>query len=636
MVEWCSILMQNLAVSPLWDELGNDVLLAGADALEKCLQPSSKTGVVRSALVVIRRGFRKLFSPAQSRDKNLDTAVATLTAKGQQPVAKHSLILGVIAGVCARLPELKSQLEARKQKYHEFYVREIIGSRTALPEHVACGLADFFHHFVTLDELERDLIPAIDKGLLRAPEVVLEGVLRPLVTSLPDTMDLSKLLYGKLLKPLLSNIKSSNATIRAGAIAVFRVMVKRCSDLQAMDGVISEIASPLAAGKLASPDQRVLHAEMLEATPLSEEGANRASSALVAVASKEGNEAALAAETSALARSVVMILETGKELSKPLLDVMVKGLAEKKPGSRRLWLLRVGSVLHALGHHKSTTGISAFAEAVVPKLVANSEEVSGGPAAAAQNGILVGAYLLTALTPALLRQFAGSSFAGALAKADVPSQAASLSTKQTFLMNHRIYNKVSIEEDLDWFCRALTSVAPHVVDATDKDVTLAWSDAMIYLITASNVPSRVQLEAVKSVSKLYARNQVVMSRIMVEGLWNCLARDENKEKDIKLERTSLINVLRSICLEPGELEKLGTDIDKEALEAQACALLVLSRHELVPRSSWIDMCLRMSVDPGNLARNHLDELLEEIARRTSLDQPVCLFGADSPLLCPCC
>ncbi|KAM4065949.1 HEAT-like repeat domain-containing protein [Hirsutella rhossiliensis] len=605
MVEWCSIFMQHLTGSPLWDELGNDVLLAGADALEKCLQPSSKSGVVRSALVVTRRGFRKLFSPVQSRDKNLATTVSTLTAKGQQPVAKHTLILGVIAGVCARQPELKSQLETHKQKYHEFYVREVIGSRTALPEHVACGLDDFFRHFVTLDELERDLIPAIDKSLLRAPEVILEGVLKPLVTSLPDSMDLSKLLHGKLLKPLLSNIKSSNPAIRAGAITVFRAMVKRCSNLQAMDAVVSEIASPLAAGKLASPEQRVLHAEMLEATPLSEEGANKTSSALVAVASKEGNEAALAAETSALARSIVKILETGRELPKPVLDATVKGLAEKKPGSRRLWLLRVGSVLHSLEHHKSTPGISAFAEAVMPKLVANSEEVMGNAAAAAQNGLLVGAYVLTALAPALLQKFDGSAFIAPLTKIAVPAQALSLSTKQAFLLNYRIYSKISVEEDLHWFCRALTSVAPQVVDATDKDVTLAWSDAMIYLITASSVPSRVQIEAAKTVSRLYAHNPLVISRIMVEGLWNCLARDEAKDKDTKLERTTLINVLR----------------DKDAQEAQACTLLVLSRHELIPRSSWIDLCLRMSVDPGSLARNHLDELLDEIAQRTSLDQP---------------
>lgn len=628
MAEWCGIIMQHLAVSPLWEPLASDVLLAGADALEKCLQPHSKGGVARSALVVTRRGLRKLFALPQSRNKNLHLAVSHLTGKGQQPVARHSLMLGVIAAVCARQPELRSQLETHKPKYYDFYLREVIGSRTALPVHVASGLGDFFLHFVTLDELDKVLIPAIDKALLRAPEIVLGGLLKLLVTSLPESMDLSEVLRGKLLKPLLSNVKSSNPGIRAGAISVFRAIVARCFDLQVMDGVVNEVASPLTAGKLASPDQRVIHAEMLQATPLSDESAIKTCSALVAVASKEGNEAALAAETSALARSIAMILEGGEELSKAVLDAVVKGLAEKKPGLRRLWLLRVGSILQGLGRHESTSGGTAFAEAVMPELIANSEQAAANAAAAAQSGLLVGAHVLTALTPSMLQQFPGCTFSTSLTKSAASAQASLLSSKHALLLNHRVYGKISTEQDLYWFCRALVSIAPQVVETTDKDVALAWSDAMIHLITASTVPPKMQLEAAKSLSKLYAHNPMVISQILVKGLWNSLARDEAKDKDVKLERANLINVLRSFCLDPGELRELGFDIHEEVLQAQACTILVLARRELIPRSSWIDLCLRMSVDPGSLARSHLSELFEEIGRRTSLDHPVCSLGTD--------
>lgn len=624
LVEWCSVFMQHLAGSSVWEELGKDILLTDADALEKCLQSNSRSGVVRSAAVVTRRGFRKLLSPAQSREKSLTNCVTTLTAKGTQSTAKNALILGVIAGVCARQVTLKPLLQTLKPKYYEFYIREIIGSRTAVPEHVASGLGDFFLNFATLDEIEKELVPAIEKGLLRAPEVILGGVLKPLVKSLPDTFDLSRILEGKLLKPLLSNIKSSNPAIRNGAITAFRAIVAQCSDLKTMDGVVDEVASPLASGKIASPDHRILHAEMLEAIPLSEQSASKASTALATVASKEGNEAALAAETSALARASVMTLETGGELPKSVLDSIIKGLADKKPASRRLWLLHAGSIFHSLEGTEPTAGISAFAEAATPKLVANFEEVVSNAASAAQNGLVVGAYILTSLTPALLRRFPKSPALASLAKAAIPTQALSLATKQAFLLNYRIYNKISAEEDLQWFCRALASVAQKLDRKTGQDVVLAWSEANIYLTTASSIPPKVQQEATKSVSRLYARNPTLISGFIIDGLWNSLEQEDNKERDVKMERANLIHVLRAICLEPGEFAQFGADIEKEVLEAQACAILVLSRQELIPRSSWIDMCLRMAIDPGNLARQYLGDLLKEIGLRTSFDQQVSL------------
>ncbi|UNI15626.1 translational activator of GCN4 [Purpureocillium takamizusanense] len=620
LVEWCCVLMQHLAGSSVWDKLSSDILLADADALDKCLQPGTKGGVARSTLVATRRGLRKLLSPVESREKVLSEAVKVLTAKSSQPATKNALVLGVIAGVSARQAALKPLLEKQKPQYYEFYIREIIGSKTPVPEHVAGSLGDFFLDFATIEEVEAQLIPAIEKGLLRAPEVVLGGVLRPLVKSLPSSFDLSKILEGKLIKPLLSNVKSSNPAIRNAALSAFRAIVAKSADLKVLDGVVSEIATPLGSGKIASPDHRILHAEMLDAIPLSEQSATKAASALTAAATKEGNEAALAAETQALARASSQVLNAGGELPKPVLDAITKGLAEKKPASRRFWMLRVGSILHSLQGKDSSQGAIAFVEATIPKLLANFEEVVSNASTAGQSGIIVGGFVLVALTPALLRQFSTSSVHGSLTKAGILTQAQSLATKQSFLLNHRIYSKFTSDDDLRWLCRALRAVGHCLDSKSDHAVVLAWAEAFIHLSTAVGVPPKVQHESAKTVSKLYAESPSLISGFIIDGLWNGLHLDQARDKDSKLERTNLIYVLRSICLEPAELETLGPKVDQDVLEAQACAILVLSRKELVPRSSWIDMCLRMSIDPGTLARKHLDTLLKEIALRTSFDQ----------------
>lgn len=624
LLEWCGLLMHHLAASPLWDEFGADILLAHADVLEKCLQPASRKSLASSAVGATRRAFRKLFLPVELQKKNLTDAVRVLTTKSTQPTAKNALMLGVVAGVSSRQASLKPILETQKSRYYEFYIREVIGSRTAVPDHVASGLADFFSDFAALDDVEKELIPPIEKGLLRAPEVILSGVLKPLVLSFPADFDLSGLLSAKLLKPLLSNIKSSNANIRSGALSSFRAIVTRCHDLEAMSSVVDEIANPLKAGKLTSPEHRILHAEMLETCPLSAQSSERVTTALAMTASKEGNEAALAAETSTLAHASVLVLGQGGELPKLVLDIIIKGLGDKKPASRRLWLLCVGAVFLAADVAAPKPALVSLAEAVTPKLVDNFNEVIANPATAVQNGSVVGAYILTVLVPTLLQLFPGSSAGSILTKASVTKNALSVNAKQSFLLNHRVYTKLSGEQDLRWLSLALSSVMKTLDRKSDQEVVLAWSDAIIYLITASAVPSKVQQETAKAVSLLYAKDTSLVGDFVIDGLWNFLAPSESKDRDSKVDSANLIHVLRAICVEPAELNEMGGTMSTEAMEKQACRLLVLSRSELIPRSSWIGLCLRMGLDPGDLARRHENTLLKEVGHRASFDQLVCI------------
>ena len=53
-----------------------------------------------------------------------------------------------------------------------------------------------------------------------------------------------------------------------------------------------------------------------------------------------------------------------------------------------------------------------------------------------------------------------------------------------------------------------------------------------------------------------------------------------------------------------------------------CLLLVLARPRLIPRAAWIELCLRVGVDPGELAKKHEKVLLEEVVKRSEFSQPV--------------
>ncbi|KAJ6782657.1 hypothetical protein PWT90_00210 [Aphanocladium album] len=626
-VEWCSVLIQHLAGTSQWESFGKEILVSEAEILEKCLQHPLKHGIARSALVVTRRAFRKLFGVPETGKNTLENAVKTLTTKQAQPTAKYSILLGVIAGVCARSSLLKPALTPLKASYYEFYVREIIGSRVTIPIHIADGLGDFFAAFSTRDELKADIMPNVEKGLLRSPEVILTGVLKPLISSLPKEIDLSDILEKSLLKSIISNLKSTNASIRDASVSVFCVAITHCQDQEAINRIIQEIAGPLKAGKVASADHRILHASMLESIPLSPSASEAVSTALAAVASKEGNEAALSAELRALGRAVGHILKNDTAVPAAIQEALAKGLADRKAPVRKLWILSVGQILWSNIDSTSATKAATFVEAIVPKLIATLDEVASNPATAAQSGLIVGAYVLMALDEQLKQQYENTKVAEQLAKADITAKALNVTDKQPILLSARIYNKSTTEEDLTWLLRALSVKSGHLTTETSEPVSLAWAEAMTYLISGSSIASSVQREATLSLSQLYAERPGVISDFIVDGLWTAIGQIHASGKDVKQESANFSKVLRSICLDPAEVPKKDDPEVKEQLEEQACSIIVLARPELLPTSSWIDTVIRMGIDPGELARKHRDSLLGEIGTRTAPDQPATIKQA---------
>lgn len=626
LVEWSGLLIQHFAGAPLWDKFGKDIILATADGLEKCLQPTAKGTIGSSALVITRRALRKLASADQ---KAIEAAVQLLTAKGSQPTAKYAALLGAIAGVCSRKPEAKSVVEGLKSQFFAFYVREIVGSRTPVPPHQANGLADFFSAFVSLEDLEKEVFPALEKGLLRAPEVVLNDLFTPLVQSLPK-FDLSKALSGRFVKPLLSNVKSSNATIRSGAVTAFRVIASRSQDFTHLEQAGDEVLGPLKSGKLASADHRVLHSEMLAALPLSASIATKIASGLPALVGKEANEAALSTETLALNASAIALLREG-EAPKTLLDAYAKGLADKKAQNKRIWILRTGDLLQTFAEETKADlpkSVITFAEAVLPPLLSTFNEVVTNPIAAAQSGLVSAALVVSGLE-SLLSSLDSANVRSLLQKASIQKNSLAVEPKPSYLLNQRIYSKLS-GDDAKWLCRALSEIAP-ALSSSSEAVKIAWAQAYIYLICSAGSSPDVRRQATSGLSSLCTRKQGVDSAAVasdiINGLWHWLEALEGAEKEsaailAKTGNSNLHLVLKSICPPKVSAIQDGSDADSTQKESQMCSLLVLARPQLIPRASWIDLCLRVGLDPGELAKRHEETLVQEIIGRTGYGQKV--------------
>ncbi len=156
---------------------------------------------------------------------------------------------------------------------------------------------------------------------------------------------------------------------------------------------------------------------------------------------------------------------------------------------------------------------------------------------------------------------------------------------------------------------------------------IAWSQAIIFCICSSSVKPDVRKDASEVLSKLYLKFPSAISRVIISGLWRWRASVESGDKDTaavlaKTENNNIHHVIRSICLSPAEILELNGQVEISVRMEQMALLLVLSRPELLPRVNWIQLCLKVEVDPGNLARESGDALVQQILDCTEFNEKV--------------
>lgn len=629
LVEWCSVLLLQFAKQPeRWSKFGIEVALADARVLETCVGAGSDRRAARithSALVITRRALRAILGSKEIGQDALGKLVASLTAKGAASTAGNAVFLGVIAGVSSRLSDVKPRFEQHKQEYFAFYVREIISSKNQLPDHISNALHDFFDTFVTLEEVRKEIIPTVEKALLRAPEVVLNDIVSPMILALPESVDLSDVLLSNLLKPLLSNVKSSNPAIRAGTLRTFTALAAKSHDEGVIGKVADEVLNPLKQGKVSGVDQKVIHAQMLSAFKESSALSQKIPTGIAPVALKEPGEAAVIAEVSTLTKHLTYGLDNGVAIDKTVTDAFIKGMADKRVPVRRLWAVRAADIWWNLTDAQhAQADILAFCQSTLPKLVEIWQEVNANPLPATQSGLVTVGHYVTALL-LKIRETKDEKLAAVYKKSDVLSQSLVSQPKPSFLLNTKVYTKLSTEEDVVIALRALKAVAPFVVDnSANQEVQDAWAQAFIFFIAGQSVSSRARSAARQVLTQTYLEESPEkISNIIIQGVWSWYKSSVLEDKDSaafasKNGSTELGAVLGCICLSPDVVSKLKGNVTQDQLRKQAISLLVLARNELVPKTSWIDTTLRMGVDPGQLVQQSLQECMALIKEVTEV------------------
>ena len=607
LVEWGYIIL-----SRAWEKSDPHLCLSFAGVLEICVS-SGKRNLKRSAVIVARRAVRKLLETEAS----IPAIISQLTAKDQPLGSRTAVFLGIVAGTCAR----KNNSVLTKPDYYSFYTREILGSRTVVPSHIAKALNDFFTNFTTAAELRKEVVPTLEKALLRGPEIV-QSLVRPLVYSLPPEVDLAEITAVHLLKPLVANTKSSTGNVRDEAVSAFAALMTHAQE----EKFVGRIAADLLASfsKLAVIDQRIAQARMLAHVPYVSSQSEEICRVIAKSAGKEPNETALAAEISILnTQYAQMALDSSpqtlqQERYKDVGDAFMKGLSDKKPGVRKIWAISAGDLLWKVAGRSNDASEQAFeahlatshfVERICPDLLRIFDDAAQSPLIA---GPLVVAALTTiALCPIMSRFIRNESIRTSLRKAQIYDRALS---QASFLLNQRVYTKMTSQEDLAWTIRALVACS-NDLEKSSVVTKEAWIQTLLYLIAAAGIPPTVRKEAMAALTDLWSQRSTMLSEMVIQGLWSWQREVESSEKDsvavsAKNGTSLLFLAIRSICPPKQNIKQR----DNGSMQTQLINMLVLCRPEILPQVHWIDTCLRVGQDPGDIARTNVTRCLQVVDR----------------------
>ena len=626
LMRWSALLLQQVQEKASWEQWGLKMIGALTNSLNTLLALHPRESVRQNALRSSRRAFRSLLKTSHGPEA-IDASITFLTAKSSAPVPQNALSLGIIAGVCSRLPGQRSCVESRKQDYVAFYVREILGSRIQLPHYLANAFHDFFESYLSGEDIKNGITPPTEKALLRAPEVVLNDLLVSMITAFPEDLDLSNVLASNLLKPLISNIKSSNVAIRDGVVRTFQTIALRSREETFVEKATDELLNPLKSNKVTSAEQRAIHAEMLSVLSFSASLMTKVPQSLMGVASKEANESAAAAEIKTIGTCLRHALEQNIKLDSATIDGISKGLTEKRLPIRRLWILQLADCVWSLNETSlNNEATCTLMEACIGKLIDAFNEVLTNLIPAAQNGQISIAFATTALCLSKIPMLSNFKNGSIVKKAGITEKALTMEPKPSFLLSPRMYSKLTDEEDLRWFLRAITSTFPKLGgNETDDALSNSWAQAVVYTSVSTAVPPSIRREAVLALQSLHVSDAQQTAAVVTNGLWQWCGdiAAETKESAAfasKAGQRDLYKIVRAICPDSETIVRLGSYISANLIEEQLKRLLVLCREQLIPRAPWIELCLSMGSDPGKLVEKSPKECLSQI-----------LFVTENPL-----
>ncbi|GAA5844812.1 hypothetical protein JCM3766R1_003325 [Sporobolomyces carnicolor] len=591
------------------------------------LDPTSevKTSLRNSVLVISRRALR-------SRHAAIPRLIETLTTAKADPTYRHAPLIGIAMDVAAHLKNGKGEktagqpyIDEAKPKVIGYYLNSVTTSKTTPPSHVLDALSPFFRSDLTLDEVNSQFVPALEKAVNRVSEPGL-AVLSSFVSALGPEIATDPSVRGKLAPSIVSQAKSVSAATRASAVRLFTLLFSTGEESDLV-GIADQVVTPLKTGKTTSPDHRTTLYMMLSVLPASSGKLSlEATTVALTALAKESNEHTVSAMSAALSRHVPAVLIANSAIPAALVAALVKGMADTKPNLRRIHNQTAGNIFWALPAAKTTDAIVSFAEGVLPgfenalrTITANTLNSPAGP---------LEGYVAVAVLKGRFPTYASSSkkINDAIQQNQTLQQLGTTAgAKPNFFLFDKLYRKIATREEGLWFVHALESFFEVLESriAKDEAVRASFANALVFLVVEGPA-FEARKVALAFVSHANERSPQLTHLALREAIRSWLVQGEKAKTPVKSisedasEPVDYAPRLRPLLM---GLVSFVESTPRETVEELVSDLLVIAHHprlSSVEASFWIEMLMHANVQPDELIAKSLGALLELIWKDASL------------------
>ena len=278
---------------------------------------------------------------------------------------------------------------------------------------------------------------------------------------------------------ILSCAKSANPEIRANSISLFKITTEKATD-ESKEATVEELLKLAQAGKAIGPDRKVLYT-MFSFLSTSAQVSSLMVKVIPSLLAKETSEVALPILASSLTKHLAFYLREDLPFPDEVSKLLTTEMQNNKPPIRRAFVTLAGNTFWDLGNLKTANAV-AFARAVFPGLESSLKSVAANPLNTA--GGPVEGYIATAV---LLGPFSRSRVFGnshvsiffllililiTVLEDDIPRnttvQAIVSSSRPSFLVWDKVYQRLTDVEEETWLLRALESTTIFFSSEVEK------------------------------------------------------------------------------------------------------------------------------------------------------------------------
>ena len=632
LTEWCCVIFQEIRLTKkLWDEYGITILQALSKTLSICIHNSRRSAIKRSASKKVYYTLRLLYDTNSYGQEYFNSSIDVLT-NGRLTNSSNALVLGIISKIASTDAHQWTLLLSRKYDFLDFYIREIVGARSTLPNYITGSLDSFFRNFCTYQDLEMTIIPAVEKALLRKPEVILNGQIRPLFEAQSTEMDFSQLLVNKLIKPLLTHVRSSNERLRQGASDLVQCIVAHSYDEAILENIADEVLIALQKTQPNTPEQKISFAQIIMEFPAKPALSYSMSIRLMQMVHKEVNEQAAAAIIKSFSIHFLNSIRAAIKPDEKSTIQLIQALTTKNTMLQRLWLINLGELLWEI---PSTILEDIESRTFTLKLLKTFKDI----AMESDSRSTLNSQPEQNLAANVLTSLALSKFEfGCDNKMAEQMNDLSLEDLRHFdlnkcqLLNNRLNAKLTNESDIQWAVRALAALSKKVINSDNSSVArVLWAQAYIFFTISTNLSENFRGELRNELVRLCFKQPTEISSLIIDGIWAVLRAiisdgNEMVTMHYRAGKGFLAQVIKSICPTKNRLKQAGINaygcIQRSALPD----LVILCQPDLIPDISWINLYLEVAQDPGILAEEEYGNCLARIMNVTEVFGSVSFFS----------